>query len=300
MLINERQGLLLGISAVILFSLTLPITRLIVADFDPWFIGPGRAVLAALLACILLMLWRRPFPDRRQLLQLIITAAGVVVGFPLLTAWAMQTVHASHGGIMLGLLPLMTALVGVFIAHERPSLGFWLAALIGSVLVVGFALIKGRGHFQSGDLALFGAILSAAIGYAVGGRLSRHMPGWWVICWALLIALPFTFWSALSSFPPNALEIGMLRWSGYVYLALISQLFGFFLWYRGLAIGGIARVSQTQLLQPFFTLGFSALLLSEWIDLTSILFALLVVSVVTIGKRMPVRHTTPVASADRQ
>ena len=221
-------------------------------------------------------------------MHLSVTAAGVVIGFPLLSAWAMQTVHASHGGIMLGLLPLFTALVSVFIAHERPSLGFWLAAITGSVLVVVFALIRGEGGFQIGDIALFGAMVSAAIGYAMGGKLAREMPGWMVICWALVLAAPFILIPAYLTLPDDLFVISAESWVAFLYLALFSQLFGFFLWNKGLAIGGIARVSQTQLLQPFFTLGFASFILSETIDGLSILFALLVVTVVAIGKRMPI------------
>jgi len=285
---NETRGLWLGITAVLIFSLTLPVTRLVVDVFDPIFIGLGRAVLAAIVAAVLLMLYRPVLPDRKQVFALCITAAGVVIGFPVLSAWAMQSVHASHGGIMLGMLPLLTALVSVFITQEKPSLGFWLAACLGSLLVIGFALIKGEGSFQFGDIALFGAILSAAIGYAMGGKLSRSMPGWAVICWALVIALPVILLPAFWAFPAHAADIHYSDWIGFLYLALFSQLFGFFLWNRGLAIGGIARVSQAQLLQPFFTLGFSSLMLNEFIDWISIIFAVLVVAVVAVGKRMPV------------
>ncbi len=289
---NENRGILLGLIAVLMFSLTLPVTRLIIDDFDPIFIGLGRAVVAASLAGLMLWHLRAPWPNQRQFFDLLITAFGVVIGFPVLSAWAMQSVDASHGGIMLGLLPLMTALISVFIAHERPSAGFWVAAIAGSALVVMFALLKGQGEFQLGDFALFGAIVSAAVGYAMGGKLAREMPGWMVICWALLLASPFIVIPAYLTLPAQPLSISLQSWAGFLYLALFSQLFGFFLWNKGLAIGGIARVSQTQLLQPFFTLGFSSLILSEIIDAQSILFAIVVVVVVAIGKRMPIHQRT--------
>ncbi len=285
---NENRGILLGLFAVLLFSLTLPVTRFIIDRFDPIFIGLGRAVVAAGSAALILWQSQAPWPSPQQWMHLSVTAAGVVIGFPLLSAWAMQTVHASHGGIMLGLLPLFTALVSVFIAHERPSLGFWLAAITGSVLVVVFALIRGEGGFQIGDIALFGAMVSAAIGYAMGGKLAREMPGWMVICWALVLAAPFILIPAYLTLPDDLFVISAESWVAFLYLALFSQLFGFFLWNKGLAIGGIARVSQTQLLQPFFTLGFASFILSETIDGLSILFTLLVVTVVAIGKRMPI------------
>lgn len=284
----ENKGVMLGISGVILFSLTLPVTRLVIDHLDPFFIGLGRAAVAALVAAVLLLLNQSPIPDKNQFFQLALTASGVVIGFPVLSAWAMKTVDASHGGIMLGLLPLITAFASIFVSHERPSTGFWLAGLVGSGLVIGFALIKGSGSFQAGDIALVGAIICAAFGYAIGGKLSREMSGWKVICWSLVISFPFVLIPAVLTAPENPLILPLSVWSGFLYLALFSQLFGFFLWNRGLALGGIARVSQTQLLQPFFTLLFSVLLLAESIDTTSIVFALLVVITVAIGKRMPV------------
>ncbi len=285
---DENTGFTLGTLAVALFSLTLPTTRFIIDHFDPVFIGLGRAVIAAIIAAGLLFFSSANWPDKRQFYQLIITAAGVVIGFPVFSAWAMQTLPAFHGGIMLALLPLATAIVGVFIAHERPSVGYWLAALGGCGLVLGFALLKGSGSFQTGDFALLAAIISAAVGYAVGGKLSREMSGWRVICWSLVIALPFILIPALLTMPDKLKSVPWSAWGGFLYLALFSQLFGFFLWNKGLALGGIAHVSQTQLLQPFFTLAFSSLLLAEKIDRISILFAVLVVTVVFIGKRMPV------------
>lgn len=287
---NENKGLVLGICGVLLFSLTLPVTRFIIEYFDPVFIGLGRAVVAALVAAVLLLFSRSSLPTKKQFLQLAFIASGVVIGFPVLSSWAMKTVDASHGGIMLGLLPLITAFASVFVAQERPSPGFWLAGLIGSLLVIAYALFKGSGSFQAGDIALFGAIVSAAFGYAIGGKLSQEMSGWEVICWALVISFPFLLIPSILTAPQNPLALPIPVWTGFLYLALFSQLFGFFLWNKGLAQGGIARVSQTQLLQPFFTLLFSAILLAEIIDGISILFAFLVVITVAIGKRMPVYH----------
>lgn len=285
---DETKGLWLGLCAVTLFALTLPATRFVIDHLNPFFIGLGRAVVAAVVAGLLLWLNGSALPSFRQFRWLAVTSLGVVIGFPLFSAWAMQTVDASHGGIVLALLPLATAMVSVLISHERPSTGFWLAAVCGSLLVLVFALLKGQGDLQLGDLALLGAVISAAVGYATGGKLSREMDGWQVICWSLLIALPFILLPALLSAPENLLNLPSQIWIAFLYLALVSQLLGFFLWNRGLAIGGVARVSQTQLLQPFITLLASMLLLGEAIDLISMLFCCLVVISVAIARRMPI------------
>ena len=287
---NESKGMLLGLLGVVSFGLTLPATRFVVPYFDPVFIGLGRAVPAALVAAMLLLITRQPVPNRKQLYQLLVIAAGVVLGFPVLSAWAMQTVPASHGGVVLGLLPLATAVAGALISGEKPSLGFWVAGMAGSVLVIIYSLSQGGGWFHGGDLALLGAVLSAAIGYAVGGKLSREIGGWQVICWALVIGLPFIIAPAWIHAPQSVAHIHGSVWLGFLYLALVSQLFGFFLWNKGLAIGGVARVSQTQLLQPFVTIVASALLLSEAIDTATIVFALLVVGMVAVSKRMPIHE----------
>ncbi|MCI0506204.1 MAG: DMT family transporter [Gammaproteobacteria bacterium] len=285
---NESKGMLLGVLGVVAFGLTLPATRYVVPHLDPVFIGLGRAVLAAVFAALLLLITRQPLPDKFQFYKLLVIASGVVVGFPVLSAWAMQTAPSSHGGVVLGILPLATAVAGVLISNERPSAGFWLSGAAGCAVVVLYSLRGGAGSFQPGDLALLGAVASAAVGYAVGGQLSREIGGWQVICWALVISLPFIALPAWIQAPENGLNIPVNIWMAFLYLALVSQLFGFFLWNKGLALGGIARVSQAQLVQPFVTIIASAILVNEAIDATTILFALMVVGWVAIGKRMPI------------
>ncbi|MCK5877784.1 MAG: DMT family transporter [Candidatus Marithrix sp.] len=289
---KESKGMLLGILGVVSFGLTLPATRYIIEYFDPIFIGLGRAVVAAVFAALLLIITKQAIPNKKQLSKLIIIAFGVVIGFPVLSAWAMQTVPASHGGVVLGLLPLATAIVGVLISNERPSIGFWLSGIMGSAIVIIYSLFYGVSSFHIGDFALLGAIISAAIGYAVGGQLSKEIGGWQVICWALVISLPFIIVPAWARGPQEAFSIPINIWLGFLYLALVSQLLGFFLWNKGLALGGIARVSQAQLIQPFVTIIASALLVNEALDTTTIVFALLVVSTVAIGKRMPIYEKT--------
>ena len=288
---NESKGMLLGLLGVIAFGLTLPATRYVITYFDPIFIGLGRAVVAAVVAILLLIITKQPLPSRRQFYKLIIIALGVVIGFPIFSAWAMQTVPASHGGVVLGILPLATAFVGTLISNERPSKGFWITGVIGSIIVIVYSLFYGADSFHIGDVALLGAIISAAIGYAVGGQLSKEIGGWQVICWALAISLPFIIVPAWMKGPQEMLTIPANIWMGFLYLALVSQLLGFFLWNKGLALGGVARVSQAQLIQPFVTIIASALLVSEALDAITMLFALLVVSTVAIGKRMPITNT---------
>ncbi len=287
---NETKGMVFGLLGVTAFGLTLPATRFAVVYLDPVFIGLGRAVVAAMVAAVLLALARGAIPTRRQFARLGITALGVVAGFPVLSAWAMQTVPASHGGVVLGLLPLATAIAGVVISKEHPSWGFWLSGVIGSALVIAYALLQGVGGFELGDLALFGAVVAAAIGYAVGGQLSRELGGWQVICWALVVSFPFILIPAILQAPQAGLALPLNVWLSFLYLALVSQLAGFFFWNKGLALGGVARVSQTQLLQPFITIVASVLLIHEVLDATTIVFALLVVATVAVNRRMPIRE----------
>ena len=287
---NENKGMLLGFIAVCAFGLTLPATRLATNYFDPIFIGLGRASLAAIVAVIFLLVFKAKIPTKRQLVKLAFVAAGVVIGFPVLTSIAMQTLPASHGGVVLGVLPLATAAVGALVAHERPSLGFWLVGLVGSCLVVTFALTDGVGGIQFADLILLAAIFAAAVGYAVGATLVKELGGWQVICWALVLVFPLNILPAISVAPDEFAAIPVQGWLSFLYLALISQLCGFFVWYKGLDLGGIARVSQVQLLQPFITLLAAVMLLGESINMMTVVFVLLVVATVWLGKKMPIAN----------
>lgn len=285
---TETQGLLLGMVGVFIFALTLPAARYAAPYLHPIFIGLGRACFAAVVAIIILFLYKAPIPNFSQFKQLLIVALGVVFGFPLLTAWAMQTVPASHGGVVIGILPLATAFVGALISNERPSFGFWLAGIIGGALVIIFSLWDGLNSFNFGDLALLGSVICASVSYAYGARLAKDLTGWQVVSWALVISLPIAIFPAIFYAPSNAAAIPNSVWLAFAYMALMSQYFGFFFWYRGLAMGGIARVSQTQLLQPFITFFAAVLLLGESLNLTAILFALGVVTCVAISRKMPI------------
>ena len=280
--------MLLGLLGVIAFGLTLPFTRMVTPALEPVFIGLGRAVLAGLVSAVVLIVFRAPLPNRGDILKLTGVALGVVVGFPVLSAWAMQTVPASHGGVVLGVLPLATAFAATLVSGEKPSLAFWVVGLIGSGLVVAYSLLQGGGHFAIGDIALVAAVIAASFGYAIGGALSKRLGGWQVICWALVISLPFITLPAWLSRPPEPMALDTSIWLSFLYLALISQLIGFVFWNKGLAIGGVARVSQIQLVQPFVTLIGAALLAGEVIESNTLIFIVLIVSVVALGKRMPV------------
>ena len=288
---DESKGMFLGLVGVVSFGLTLPATRFIIPYFEPVFIGLGRAVIASFVAALLLIATKQTRPSKNQFYQLLVVASGVVVGFPILSAWAMQTVPASHGGVVLGVLPLATAIVGSVVSNEKPSVAFWICGMVGSAVVIAYSLLQGVGEFQTGDFFLLGAIVSAATGYALGGKLSKEIGGWQVICWALVISFPFIIVPAWLEAPQEAvgsLPLNVLL--SFLYLALVSQLFGFFFWNKGLALGGVARVSQTQLLQPIVTLVASAFLINETINLQTIVFAILVIVTVAIGKKMPIHQ----------
>lgn len=290
--VTERKGLWFGFLGVASFSLTLPATRTAVIAFDPVVVTLGRALVAALLSGLLLWLSRQRWPTRSQWASLTVVAAGVVLGFPLLSAWAMRQVPASHGAIVLGLLPLATAGAGALRAGERPSRSFWLASLAGSAAVIGFALATGAGALQAADLALLGAVLAAAIGYAEGGRLARELGSWQVISWALILAAPFLLIPMALAVGAHGISGPPSAWAAFGYVAIISQLLGFFAWYKGLALGGVARVSQLQLLQPFMTMIASWLLWGEQLTLIGLGAAVIVAGTVALGRRAPVAQTS--------
>ena len=286
----ETRGMWLGTIGVAIFSLTLPFTRMAVAELNPVLVALGRAVVAAIGSALLLWWLGAPRPTRPQMRALAITALGVVVGFPVLSSIAMRYVPASHGAIVIGMLPLATALFGALRFGERPSAGFWIAALAGSAIVIAFAVWQGGGTLHAADLALFGAVVAAAMGYAEGGRLSQTMGGQQVISWALVLSmpvlLPVTLWLGWE----YGVTASPKAWIGFGYVSLFSMFIGFFFWYKGLALGGIARVGQVQLLQPFLTLLGAALILGEALEADNFLFAIAVVAVVAVGRRMSIKR----------
>jgi drug/metabolite transporter (DMT)-like permease len=274
-----------GLLGVIIFSGSLPATRVAVGGFTPLFLTSARAVIAALLGAALLGMLRQKRPASSDLGPLAIVAIGVVIGFPLLTALALQHITSAHSIVFIGLLPLATAVFGVLRGGERPRPAFWLFSIVGGLSVAGFALSQSSGASMIGDLLMVTAILLCGLGYAEGATLSRRLGGWQVISWALVLALPVMAIVALATLPATWSGIGFPIWAALAYVSVFSMLIGFVFWYRGLALGGIAGVGQLQLLQPFFGLALAGLLLHEPVAWTMVAVTGLVVVCVAGAKR---------------
>ncbi len=293
----KAQGLVLGGIGVLAFSLTLPATQAADPAFGPVTVGVGRAVIAAALAAIVLRARGAPLLVPALVPRLMIVVAGVVVGFPLLTAFALRNVNSAHAAIVSGLLPAATAGMAVARAGERPRRQYWLALAVGLVAVLVFAVIAGAGAPRLGDLLVLAAVALAGLGYAEGGALARTYGGWRVICWALILALPVLAPAtavAVAQQPPHHVTLGALAGLGYV--SAISMFLGFFAWYQGLAQGGVARVGRLQLAQPVLTLGWSALLLGEHLTLATAIAALVVLASVAVGRNARVERDDPASS----
>jgi drug/metabolite transporter (DMT)-like permease len=278
----------LGFIGVLIFAFTLPATRFAVVDLEPSWVAIGRAILAGGISALILLATRQPRPKRSQLRSLAAIIAGVVVGFPLFTSIAMKTTDASHGAVVVGLLPMATAIVSAMVNHEKLSRNFWICASLGALIVLGYAVSQGSGTLGWGDLFLLMAVVSAAVGYAFGGKLSQELGGWQTIAWALVLSMPlligpFIYLSTGFDFQ----QVKAPAWFGFLYVSLFSQFIGFFFWYGGMAQAGVARVSQIQLLQLFMTLIFSALINQEKIGLLTWAVAFVVVALVWLIKRLP-------------
>ncbi len=282
---QKFAGFGFGFLGILMFSLTLPATRIAVLELDPVFVGLGRAVVAGILSLILLIVTRQKLPSWRFLPGFIMTIVGVVIGFPVLSAIAMQNAPASYGAVIIGLLPLATAFWGVWRGNEKVSITFWIFALLGSGLVICFALISSARSITLVDLALFGAVIAGGIGYAEGGILARTFGSWQVICWSLVLSLPVLLPIAIEHSPTAFNSISLNAWLGFLYVSVFSMFLGFIAWYRGLSVGGIAHVSQIQLVQPFLTILASAILLNESLNVTTLGFATSVIICVALGKR---------------
>lgn len=282
---KTASGWVSGFIGVLIFSGSLPATRVAVMDFDPIFLTSVRAAIAGLLGLALLLVFRQKRPERGDLLSLVIVALGVVVGFPLLTALALKHVTSAHSIIFVGLLPLATAIFGVLRGGDRPRPAFWIFSCLGSALVAGFALLQGVTASPVGDTLMLAAIVVCGLGYAEGAALSRKLGGWQVICWALTLSLPIMLVLTFVTLPPSFAGIGSNAWIGLAYVSLFSMLIGFVFWYRGLAQGGIAAVGQLQLLQPFFGLALAATLLHEQVSPAMVAVAFAVVLCVFGAKK---------------
>jgi drug/metabolite transporter (DMT)-like permease len=285
---------------VVIFAATLPLTKLAVGSSDApqlsaAFVSFGRAAVAGVLSLFYLAFMRHAdgsalanYPQGRQWALLAVTASGVVLGFPLLLALALRHVPSTHGAVVTGLLPLATAVLGALWFRQKPSLGFWACAVLGSALVLAFMVVRaGSFELHQADLFLIGAMLIGGVGYVGGAALTPSLGAERVICWVLVISLPFTLPLALLNAPGQSVPWG--SWLAFAYLALFSMWIGFFAWYRALAIGGAVRVSQVQLLQPFISILMAVPLLGERLDAVTVLFALAVIATVFAGKRMSVQ-----------
>lgn len=295
-MLSGRAGLWWGLVGTICFSFSVPFTRVAVGGMSPLFVGAGRAVVAAALAAIVLTLTRQHLPRSTQWARLAIVAGGVVLGFPLLTSYALATASASHGAVVIALLPAVTAAVVVLRTKERPARSFWAFAALGAVAAIGFAAVHGGGlgRLTWTDLLLFAAVLAAAIGYAEGGLLARELGAWQTVSWALVLAAPLmialTAASAIRQ-PPAGTPV---EWLTFAYLSVVSMFLGFFAWYRGLAIGPMTQVSQVQLLQPVLSILWAALLLREHLTWPTVLGGLAVIACagLAVRTRLAPRHRT--------
>ncbi len=274
-----------GLLGVIIFSGSLPATRVAIGGFEPVFLTSARAVIAALLGVVLLLALRQKRPAGSDVRPLVVVALGVVVGFPLLTALALRRIDAAHSIVFIGLLPLATAVFGVLRGGERPKPVFWIFSVVGALAVTGFAVSRGGSGSLAGDLLMVAAVIACGLGYAEGAVLSRRLGGWQVICWALVLALPVMAVLALATLPGTWRGIGAPAWLGLAYVSVFSMLIGFVFWYRGLVLGGIARVGQLQLLQPFFGLTLAGLLLHEPVAPTMVAVTAVIVLCVAGAKR---------------
>jgi hypothetical protein len=304
---DQTWGMWLGLLAVMVFAITLPMTRMATGTVEnpqlsAWFITFGRAALAGILSIAFLLFTRSPWPTKAQRKPLFFALLGNVIGFPLLLGFALRHVTSGHAAVFTALLPLATAALSAWVLHLRARLAFWVCAVLGASLVLVFSLLRA---YQQGlgfvpewaDLLLLGAILSAAVGYVYGAQVTPALGAERVICWVCVMALPMTVPGALWNWPQQA--INTTSWLALGYVGVFSMWAGFFAWYRGLAMGGALRVSQLQLLQPFFSILVAVPLLGESLEMMTLGFALAVVVVVFAGKRLSM-PTLPEAAPDEE
>ena len=295
---DETLGMWLGVIGVTVFAITLPMTRLATGtqaapQLSPWFVTVGRAALAGLLSAVFLLATRSPLPRPHHWKPLGMAMLGNAVGYPLLLGYALRVVTASHAAVITALLPLVTAAVAALVLHQRARLGFWVCAVAGSLLVVAFSVLRASQHgggfgFEWADLLLVGAVIAASFGYIYGAKVTPSLGAERVICWVCVMALPVTLPATLLMWPQQA--VATSAWVGFVYVGVFSMWIGFFAWYRGLALGGALRVSQTQLLQPFLSILAAIPLLGEALDLVTLGFAAAVVSTVVLSKKLSQPH----------
>lgn len=285
---TSGAGIVLAACGVLMFSLSLPMTKIALRSMSPAFTAMGRAVIAGTLGMIALVVTKTSRPTGAQVGRLLYVVAGVIFGWPLLLAYGLHRVPSNHGAIVTGLLPLATAGFAVALAGERPSRRYWLCSVIGLVAVSAYALRSGGGSLHLADLLLILAVIASALGYAEGAKLARQMSGWRVISWALVIALPITIPAAIAT--SGGIEkatVGQL--GAFAYIGVVSMFLGFFAWYAGLARAGIARGGQIQLAQPVLSLLWAWPMLGERPDLAGFVTAAVVIGAVAIGRKSVIR-----------
>lgn len=260
---NARAGYINGFIGVLIFSGSLPATRLAIHDFSPVYLTVMRAAISGLLALAAVLLFKAKRPAKDQFIPLLIVAAGVVIGYPLLSAMALQHITSAHALVFLAILPLITAIFGVLRGGDNPRPAFWIFSVAGSLLVIGFALAQGLKASPVGDILMLSAVILCGLGYAEGAKLSKTLGGWQVISWALIVSSVIMVPASVLLAPASFTAVTIPAWAGLMYVSIFSMLIGFVFWYRGLALGGIAAVGQLQLLQPFFGLALAAKLLHE-------------------------------------
>ncbi|HEY1473270.1 MAG TPA: DMT family transporter [Pseudolabrys sp.] len=287
----EKLGLALGFAGVLLFGGTLPATRIAIATLDPLFLSAARAGIAGCCGLLLLLVLRRPWPTHRLWREFALAGLCTIVGFPVFMALAMTQVPASHGGVVLGIVPLATVAAAALVTHERPSLGFWLASVAGAVIVFVFMVRHSGAHtIELGDLYLLGTVVSGAFGYALSGRLSLHRPGWEVISWQVAMVLPLSLLATFFLWPSSLATMPASAWGALAYVSLVSQFFAFFVFNAGMAMGGVARVGQLMLLQPFIIVALAVPVNGERFDPSTLFYAAAVVAAVLVGQRMRVKR----------
>ncbi|KAM3095172.1 DMT family transporter [Phormidesmis sp. 146-12] len=291
---DEFKASLFGLLGVCGFGLTLPATKAAIPLFGVVAVGVGRAIIPGILSLLLLVITKSRKPTPRQARRLITVALGIVFGFPLFSAYAMESVPASHGAIVVGLIPLFTALFAVILAKEKPSLGYWISGLIGSSAIVLYSIDLSGGVLHKADIALLFAVISAAFGYAEGARLAKEISSWRVICYALVFSLPIAIPLFCSTVTISSDHNVLSAWIGFLYVSLISMFLAFFAWYRGLEMGGIAKIGQLQLLQPFVTIFAAAILFSERLSGEMFLVLAIVLTTVHFGRRSKVVRSEPI------
>lgn len=283
---NSTEAYFLGLISVAAFAATLPLAKNLVGDLSGFKIGIYRSFIAALVAVPIVLLMKLSLPSRTQIKKLYITSIGIIYGFPILTAVGMQYVPISHGGVVLAAMPICTSIFSVIITGQKQSVRFWILATLGFLVVSSYVIYSGEEYdFYMGDIALIGSAILAGLGYAQGGALSSEMSGWKVMCWVLVLNLPILLVISFWIFEPADVDLTIVGWSSILFLALVNSLVGFFSWNRALALGGIAKISQLQLLQVFITFGYAILFYNEMWDWLTVTAFSLIVFIVYLSKK---------------